>query len=115
MTQPPPFQLQRPAFSEVTRRILSVSDPTQIIVFGSHARGDEKIGSNLDILVVLDGIESTHAESIRLRRELRDLMYPIDIIVTTPQQLARYQNIQGLIYQSAINDGIVIYERSSAS
>ena len=99
----------------MTQRILSVSDPTQIIVFGTHTRGDENTGSDLDILVVLDRIESARAESIRLRRSLRDLMYPIDIIVTTPQQLARYQNFQGLIYQSAINDGKVIYERSTVS
>ena len=59
----------------------------------------------------MDVIESTRAESVRLRRALRGLMYPIDIIITTPQQLARYQNVQGLIYQSAVNNGKVIYER----
>jgi len=73
------FQLQKPAYSDVTRRILSVSDPTKIIVFGSHARGDDTKDSDLDI--------------------------------TTPQQLARYRNVQGLIYQSAVNNGKVIYER----
>jgi len=99
----------------VTRRILSVSDPEQIIVFGSHARDEGDTGSDLDILVVLDGVESTRSESIRLRRVLRGLLYPIDIIVATPQQLARYRNVPGLIYQSAINDGKVIYERSVAS
>lgn len=109
------FHLKRPAFSDVTRRILSVSDPEQIIVFGSHARGEGDTGSDLDILVVLDGVESTRAESIRLRRVLRGLLYPIDIIVATPQQLARYRNIPRLIYQSAINDGKVIYERPVAS
>ena len=105
------FQLQKPAYSDVTRRILSVSDPTKIIVFGSHARGDDTKDSDLDLLVVMDVIESTRAESIRLRRALRGLMYPIDIIITTPQQLARYRNVQGLIYQSAVNNGKVIYER----
>jgi predicted nucleotidyltransferase len=109
------YQLQRPAFSDVTRCILSVSDPDRIIVFGSHARGDDDTGSDLDILVVMDGIESTRIESIRLRRALRGLMYPIDIIVITPKQLAKYRNIQGVIYQSAINDGKVIYERPVAS
>ncbi len=111
----PTIQLQVPSHTEVTRRILSVSDPAQIIIFGSHARGGETPNSDLDILVVLDEVESTRTESIRLRRALRSLMYPIDIIVSTPQQLARHRDTPGLIYQSALNEGKVIYERPLAS
>jgi predicted nucleotidyltransferase len=108
-------QLQKPSFTEVTRCILSVSDPAQIIIFGSHARGEGTPESDLDILVVLDEIESTRTESVRLRRALRGLMYPFDIIVSTPQQLARYRNTQGMIYRSALREGKVIYERPLAS
>jgi hypothetical protein len=64
---------------------------------------------------VLDEIESTRTESVRLRRALRGLMYPFDIIVSTPQQLARYRNTQGMIYRSALREGKVIYERPLAS
>jgi predicted nucleotidyltransferase len=119
MTKPPgastsTAQLHKPTDDEVTRRILSVSDPAQIIIFGSHAREDESSHSDLDILVVLDEVESPRAVSIRLRRALRGLMYPIDIIVSTPQQLARYRQIPGLIYQTILDEGKVIYERTLA-
>jgi len=107
----PTLHIQKPAYEEVTRRILAVSNPTKIIVFGSHARGEDTPHSDLDILVVLDQVESTRAESIRLRRALRDLMYPIDILVSTPQQLARYRQIPGMIYQTVLDEGQVIYER----
>ena len=106
------LQLKPPDLAEVTRRICAVSNPTQIILFGSHARGETGVDSDLDLLVVVDGIESPRAESISIRRGLRNLMYPIDIIVATPQQLDRYRNIQGLIYQIALNEGRVIYERT---
>ncbi len=85
-----------------------------IIVFGSHARGEIGADSDLDLLVVMEDIESTRAESIRIRRILRSLMYPIDIIVATPQQLARHRNTQGMIYQTILNEGRVIYERTPA-
>ena len=106
--------LQIPDLNEVARRICEVSDPTQIIVFGSHARGEISADSDLDLLVVMEDIESTRAESIRIRRILRSLMYPIDIIVATPQQLARHRNTQGMIYQTILNEGRVIYERTPA-
>jgi predicted nucleotidyltransferase len=110
----PALHLQKPAYAEVTRRILAVSNPAKIIVFGSHARREGSPHSDLDILVVLDQVESTRAESLRLRRVLRDLMYPIDILVSTPQQLARYRHTPGLIYQTILDEGQVIYERPLA-
>jgi len=108
------FPLQPPDLAEVTRRICSVCNPTQIIVFGPHVHGEPDVDSDLDLLVVVDDIESPRAESIRIRRVLRNLMYPIDIIVATHQQLDRYRNIQGLIYKTALNEGRVIYERTIA-
>jgi predicted nucleotidyltransferase len=109
------FSIQTPTYEEVTRRILAVSDPIKVIVFGSHARGEGTEHSDLDILVVLDQVESTRTESIRLRRALRGLMYPIDILISTPQQLTRYQDVEGMIYKFALEEGTVIYERTSAS
>ena len=41
---------------EITRRILSISDPDKIILFGSSARGDAHSDSDLDLLVILRGV-----------------------------------------------------------
>ncbi len=56
---------------EITRRILSVSDPEKIILFGSYARGDNDLDSDLDLLVIIKNVELPRAESNRLRRTLR--------------------------------------------
>jgi len=37
---------------EITRRIRAVSDPDQIILFGSHARGDFRPDSDVDLLII---------------------------------------------------------------
>ncbi len=42
---------------EITRRILSVSDPEKIILFGSYARGENNTNSDLDLLVVMKYVE----------------------------------------------------------
>ncbi len=100
---------------EITRRILAVSQPKMIILFGSYARGDYGPDSDLDLLVILDGIASTRAESNRLRRVLRGLLAPIDILVATPEQIERHRRTIGLIYRPALEEGKVIYERPPAA
>lgn len=100
---------------EITERILAVSSPEQIILFGSYARGESGPDSDLDLLVVEAGIEAPRRESVRLRRALRGLLIPIDVLVATPQQIARYQDAIGLIYGPAVREGRVIYERSATS
>ena len=82
---------------EITRRILAVSNPRRIILFGSYARGDSGPDSDLDLLVILDEVDSPRAESINLRRSLRGLLVPVDILVATPEQIERHRDTIGLI------------------
>ena len=100
---------------EITRRLLGVSDPERIILFGSYARGDHSPDSDLDLLVVIEGINAPRKESNRLRRSLRGLLIPVDILVTTPENLEQYKDSVGLIYRSALSEGKVIYERPQAT
>ncbi len=100
---------------EITQRILKVSDPEQIILFGSYARGDNGPDSDLDLLVVLRAVQSTRAESNRLRRALRGLLVPVDILVATPEQLERHRNTVGLIYRTVLSEGKLVYERPEAA
>jgi len=102
---------QTELFNEVVRRILSVSRPEKIILFGSHARGEAGPDSDLDLLILEAGITRPRQESLRLRRALRGLRIPIDVIVATPEQAARYRNSIGLIYAPALREGRLLYER----
>ena len=108
MTQ---ITIDQQKISEITRRLLKVSDPEQIILFGSYARDDYRSDSDLDLMVVIRGIQSPRAESVRLRRALRGILIPVDIIVATPEQLKRHKDTIGLIYRSVLSEGKVIYER----
>ncbi len=98
---------------EITRRIVEHSQPEQIILFGSYARGDTDPDSDLDLLVVVSGVEHLRSESVRLRRILRGLLVPIDVVVATPEQMKRLRNVPGMIYHTAVREGKVIYARES--
>jgi predicted nucleotidyltransferase len=96
---------------EITRRIVSTSNPEKVILFGSFARGDFHPDSDLDLLIIMSHVDSPRSESIRLRRALRGLLVPIDVIVATSAQVERYRDTDGFIYKPALEEGKVIYER----
>jgi len=97
---------------EITRRIVRTSNPEKIVLFGSHARGVFDADSDLDLLVIVPGIKHLRQESIRVRRALRGLLAPVDIVVATPEQIERLGDIPGLIYRTALREGKVLYERT---
>jgi predicted nucleotidyltransferase len=96
---------------EITRRIRAVSDPKQIILFGSTARNQAGAGSDVDLLVIKDDVDATHAEAARIYRALADLAIPIDVVVMRSSTVQRYSNLVGTVVRPALREGKVLYER----
>jgi predicted nucleotidyltransferase len=59
----------------------AASSPARVILFGSRARGDADQGSDFDFLVIEREVEDRLTESVKLRRALRNLRVPVDVIV----------------------------------
>lgn len=97
--------------AEVTRRIRAVSDPQQIILFGSYARGDANPDSDLDLLVIKDEVDSTRAEATRIYHALADLTVPIDVVVVRTAYVQRYGDLVGTVVRPALREGKVLYAR----
>ena len=97
---------------EITRRIVRTSNPEKIILFGSHARSSSDADSDLDLLVIVPECKHLRRESIRVRRALRGLLVPVDVIVATTEQMIRLGDTPGLIYRTALQEGEVLYERA---
>ena len=94
-------------------RIISVAQPRKVILFGSVVRGEANIHSDLDILVVTrDEIESPRKESVRIRRALRGISMPMDILVISERKLEELADHPGLIYREALQHGKVVYDAS---
>ena len=92
-------------------RIIEVGRPLKLILFGSYVRDAGGPDSDVDFLVVTeDGIENPRKESVRIRRALRGISMPMDILVVPESRWLELKNMPGLIYQEAINNGKVVYE-----
>ena len=52
--------LDQSILNDIIRRVVEVAQPEQIILFGSAARGDMNRHSDVDLLVVKDGVHRGH-------------------------------------------------------
>jgi predicted nucleotidyltransferase len=69
----------------------------------------QKLDSDLDLLVVEKEITEQHDEALRLDRALRDFMLPIDLVVVSEAQFNRYGCVPGTIYYRSLQEGRVLY------
>ncbi len=103
------LQVSEDLLSEVTRRIRAASNPERIILFGSAASGDMNRDSDLDFLVLLAGPENSRQESVKIRRLLRGLGWPIDVLVMDSGRFHETKDIVGSLAYPAHRYGRVLY------
>ena len=101
-------KVDRKLLEKIVRRIVKVTKPEKIILFGSAARGEMGPDSDLDILVVA-ACDHRRNTARKIRRELFGIGVPIDIVVAKPEDIERYRDSIGLIYRPALREGKVLY------
>lgn len=94
----------------MVERIAGQFNPTRIILFGSHARGDAGPDSDVDLLVVFQQVADKRKACVEIRRALADLPVSKDIFVTTPEEIAARGDLVGDVLRPALREGKVIYE-----
>jgi predicted nucleotidyltransferase len=94
---------------EAGRRLAAAAAPdSQVILFGSHARGEARPNSDVDFLVVEPEVANEAAESVRLHRTLRDLRVPADVIVISRDYAERWREVRGGLVHAALSQGRVL-------
>lgn len=102
---------------EVVER-LKAYQPESIMLFGSHARGDARDDSDLDIMVVK---QTTKRRAERLD-DVLNLIYPgkqlnvwpkggVDVLVYTPEELRTRDELGDFFIRRILREGRVLYGR----
>lgn len=104
----------RPAkkqIQQMVRRIVREFAPDRVILFGSHARGEAGLDSDVDLLVVMSVEGSKRAKQLEIRIALQDIHVPKDIIVSRSEEFQWRKNTVGTIEYPAEHEGEVLYAR----
>lgn len=94
--------------AEAGRRLAAAAPNSQVILFGSHARGEASSHSDVDFLVVEPEVKNEAEESVRLHRTLRDLRVPADVIVVSREYVERWREVRGGLVHAALSQGRVL-------
>jgi predicted nucleotidyltransferase len=97
------------AFQPALQALIEAAHPERIILFGSHARGDAREDSDYDFLVIETHVEDRAKEMVRLRRALRPLRIPADVLVYSTEDVARWGDQPGSTLYWALREGRVVY------
>ncbi len=96
--------------NELVRRVLTVARPNRIILFGSAVTGQMTEDSDLDLLVVEPDPANIRDRSVKIRRALGDVHYPVDVIVMSTERFEETKSVIGGIAYPANKYGRVLYE-----
>lgn len=100
----------------VGRRLAAAaSTPAKVILFGSHAQGRARADADLDLLVIQRVVADRNAEYVRLRRSLRGLGVPIDLILVSEDNVDEWRDVPGTLIHNALRDGRVLADRAAAA
>ena len=92
-------------------RIVDRFDPQRIVLFGSLARGEVTAHSDVDLLVVMPDGTDRHEAAVEMHVALGGMGTAKDIVVTTPDEIARRGHIIGTVLREALREGIVLHDR----
>ena len=95
--------------------IAETIQPKKIILFGSHARGNTKPDSDVDLLVITAedyGPHNSRRKAMaRLWRLLADVPVSKDIVLFSDAEVAQWRTAKNHLVARALKEGKVLYER----
>ena len=94
---------------DIIRRIVEVAQPEKIILFGSAARGDMNRHSDVDLLIIKEGVGALDLMD-QIYRNLRGVGAAVDAIVVSTRDVERYKDSHALVIKPALREGKVVYE-----
>lgn len=98
-------------FAEAIRRIVKALQPEAVYLFGSHAYGEPREDSDVDLLVVVGNSEiPSHRRAAVAYGTLRGLCFPVDIKVVTRIEFERRAQYLSSIERIVRSKGKIVYE-----
>jgi predicted nucleotidyltransferase len=101
---------------EMTASIVATANPEKVYLFGSHATGNPRPDSDVDLLVVVnekfDAGRSRLAAINRIRRELARFRVAKDVLVYSTAEVAKWKSSRNHVIARCLREGRQLYGRA---
>jgi predicted nucleotidyltransferase len=97
------------AVTSLVEQIVSLIHPLKVVLFGSTARDEASVNSDIDLLVVVPEGSRRRAIAQKLYQDIRDVRVAFDLVVATPSDLEKHRDNIGLIYRNILKEGRELY------
>jgi predicted nucleotidyltransferase len=101
---------------EITRRLVELFQPQQIILFGSHVWGAPTSNSDIDLMVIISQSNlSDYERSVLGHRCLGGLDIAKDVVVRTRAEFDFFRDVRASLEYKIAHQGKVLYDRLQSS
>lgn len=103
--------IENSKISEIIEIIAKGSNPEQILLFGSYARGMANEDSDIDLLIIKESDKTRFERSIEIQKLLIGTKVPIDILVFTHDEFESEKKNRYSFIHTAFQGAQLVYER----
>lgn len=97
--------------NRITKILVQNYKPQRVILFGSTARGDDKLESDLDILVIKN-TNKNYFDRIFEAMKYVNTDKSVDMMVFTPKEFEKAQNEKRVFIKQVLKYGVNLYEQA---
>jgi predicted nucleotidyltransferase len=109
-----PTAVSSPSDEEIlhylTRLLVERFGARRVVLFGSRARGDARPDSDFDIFVEMESGDRPPERNARVLAEIGLRPWSLDLVVYTPDEVARVRPIPGTLLSMIESEGRVLHE-----
>ena len=100
-----------PPLDQITRTIVERFQPRRIVLFGSHARGQARPDSDVDLMVEMESPLPRGARAAEILKAFGIRPWAMDLIVYTPQEVMASRGTPGSLLTLIEAEGRTLYEQ----
>lgn len=93
-------------------RLVAALDPDKLVLFGSHARGDARPDSDVDLMVIAPTLEPRHRALARAYAALGRHDLAVDLVWYTPAEIDDWSEVPEFLATRALREGVVLYAKA---
>lgn len=105
--------LDERTLQQIVARIVAAAQPSRVILFGSHARGDATPDSDIDLMVIKPRLHDRGEEMLRLYAAVGATETGVDVLLYSEAEYERRSQVPGTVLYWARKEGRAIYGTAS--